>query len=51
MANIKGVDKGGAGGASPPPPILAAKINDLKMQETHFIPYAIFHCVMVLVQK
>ena len=50
----KGVDKGGAGGASappppPPPPILAAKINYLKMHETHFIPYAIFHCVMVLV--
>ena len=45
--HTKGVDKGGGGGFSPP--ILAAKINYLKVQETRFIAYAIFHCVMVLV--
>ena len=39
----KGVDKGGGGlGWLKPPPILAAKINYLKMQETHFIADAIF---------
>ena len=35
VIRYKGVDKGGF--------ILAAKIDSLKMQETHFIAYAIFH--------
>ena len=39
--------RGGWGGLSPP--ILAAKINYLKMQETHFIAHAIFLCVMAWV--
>ena len=48
--HCKGVDKGGGwGGLSPP--ILAAKINYLKIQETHFIAHAIFHCVMAWVSR